>query len=497
MISKHFAHLPTMTEQHTSDRPPLKGIERIWYACIWTFGWVLSVLPVGVSKILCESLGWMVWNFSSRREVILSQLERAFPERPLEWRKNIGRRHCSRMFEMFLLIIVLKHWPEKKIRSRFQAGESLLSMIRDHADKRPVFFAIPHSALMESLTIIPLLVPEAPPIITLYRPLDSLAAEVYVNEARERWGADLVARREGLLKAKNHLASGKGIVGVLFDQSPGEFGHLLLFFDRTCTATNLPGLLITKASALTVFLHTRRDSFWKGTIEAEILPDPASVADSVISINQALEDHLRSNDEACANWLWAHKRWKGPQQAHLSLAFQRRKSYLPEQLKALGYDQLPKKTRIAVRLDPSEAMLTPSRQFLELIRSQRPDAVFSLLVPSPLIAEGFGEVEHYISLPAAAKQRKALFQSLREESFDLLFSLDPEIQAEEENRCLRAQTSIGVSTEESSRYRVSVQVDADTYKADPWISWKELLLLLGLPEGELDTLLNRIQSAAR
>lgn len=476
-----------MSNADTPQPSKLHGLDRLGYCLIWLLGWVLAILPTACSESLCRGLGAGVWRFSSRRHTILSQLERAFPDRPYAWRCDIGQRHCARMLEMFLLIIVLRHWSEATIRKRFRIGSSLQDLLDQNASTRPIFFAIPHSALMESLTVIPLLARNCPPVITLYRPLDSKAAEVYVNEARERWGADLVARREGLLKAKNHLASGKGIVGVLFDQSPGEFGHLLLFFNRVCTATNLPGLLIAKARALPVFLHTRREGFWRGTIEGEALPESASAAETVVTINRALEDHLRKDDEACANWLWAHKRWKGPQQRGHALEFPRRKSYLKEQMRMLGLSELPRRTRILLRLDPRPELLPTARRLLRVVRSQRPDAVFWLLVPEGLAFGRFGQIEQVITLPAEPKNRQAEIKRIRSQSVDMLFSLDPSRSAVAENRAIKAQFSAGVVLPGSARaYTQSVESENEAYLKAPWKTWRCLLPNLGLPVEILD-----------
>jgi len=384
------------------------------------------------------------------------------------------------MIEMFLLIVVLRHWPEGVVRQRFRIGESLQKILEQHGGKRPIFFAIPHSALMESLTLIPLLATNCPPIITLYRPLDSAGAERYVNEARERWGADLVARREGLLKAKNLLTQENGIVGVLFDQSPGALGHLLLFFNRVCTATNLPGLLIVKSKALPVFLHTRREGFWRGTIQGEVLPESGSVPECVTTINRALEEHLSIDDEACANWLWAHKRWKGPQREPLS--FHHRKSYLAEQMQMLGLNTMPRRTRVALRLSPRAEILPTARRLLHIIRLQRPDAVFWLLMPESLALAEWPELDHSVILPTDRKARRAELAQLRALSFDLLFSLDPELDAVKENRSLKPQTSAGVVLRGSRRaYSQTATIAPESYLQDPWSPWGELLPALGLP----------------
>lgn len=468
----------------------LKGKDKLLFGIIYTIGLLLAKAPTWMVEGLCHLLGAFTYRFSNRRHSILDGLTRSFPERDASWRERIARAHCDRMFEMFLLILALPHWSEKTIRKRFKLGDSLAGLVAEHGDKRPIFFAIPHSALMESLTLLPLLVPDCPPIMTLYRPLDSPAGEAYVHWARERWGVQMRARREGLLKSKNLLASGRGIVGVLFDQSAGDLGHLMLFFNRVCSTTNLPGLLIAKSGALPIFLHTRREGFWRGTIEGAHLPESNSTAEIVVRVNQGLENHLRRDDEACASWFWAHKRWKGPQRARQVLAFPRRKSYLKEQLRLLGLTDLPRGTRIAVRLDPRPELLPTARRLVRVIRSQRPDAVFWLLVPEGLESDKFGHIERRFTLPADARSRRAALDRINAEFVDMLFCVDPSRAASGESKRLQTDYSAGVVLPGAARgsYRHALEVEPAAYLRSPWNAWRALLPKAGLPLEILDAL---------
>lgn len=492
--SPGFRHSPIHRARPSDMKDPLvqalKGKDKLLYRLIHAIGWGLSKAPTWLVSGTCRLLGALTFRFSSRRHTILDGITRAFPERDQSWHEQIARIHCDRMFEMFLLILALPHWSESAVRRRFGLGDSLARLIIEHGQTRPIFFAIPHSALMESLTVIPLLMPQCPPIMTLYRPLDSTAAEAYVHWARERWGARLLARREGLLKAKKQLTSGHGIVGVLFDQSAGDLGHLTLFFNRVCSTTNLPGLLVAKSSALPIFLHTRREGFWRGTIEGSLIPESPSAAETVVRVNEALENHLRNDDSACASWFWAHKRWKGPQRARLALAFPRRKSYLKEQVRLLGLGELPRKTRIAIRLDPRPELLRTARRLVRVIRSQRPDAVFWLLVPEGLATEKFGPIDRTFTLPGDPRARRVELSRVNRQHLDMLFSLDPSRSATKESPLLECEYSAGVVLPGATRraYRHATEVEPEDYLRNPWKAWRKLLPQAGLPLEILDDL---------
>jgi lauroyl/myristoyl acyltransferase len=465
-------------------------LQRLGFAGIYGLGWLLGKGPSFLAGGLCHFLGAVTYRLSDRRHSILSALERAFPEKDAAWREKIARMHCSRMFEMFLLILALPHWSPAKIRRRFRLDPSIEFVRQAAAEGKPVMFAIPHSALMESLTVIPTLDPSLPQIITLYRPLDSAAAEAYVHWAREKGGAQLVARKEGLMKAKNHLASPPSIVGILFDQSAGDLGHLMLFFNRVCSTTNLPGLLAAKAGAKIVFLHTHREGFWKGAIVAKPVeigtaPKPADIMDA---LHETLEEHLRSGDEACSNWFWAHKRWKGPQRRAHVLTFQTRKSYLPEQLARRGLATLPQRTRILLRLDARPELLPTARRVLRLLRNQRPDARFWVLAPEELDTGKYGPVEEIIRLPQDAEARIKTLKAVNDRYFDLLFCLDSSRAATQEARLLLVDFAAGVQLPGGPRkvYQVRASTSDAEYLKHPWTTWKHLFTQMGIAPEAID-----------
>ena len=459
---------------------------------IGILGWILGKSPVWVVKCLCRLLGWAVWHFSDRRHSILGSLSRAFPEKSEEWHRQIGREHASRMFEMFLLILATPHWSQRKCLDRVKVGASIRALLEGPRRDEPMVFLIPHAAMTEATTMLGGLYSPTPKIVTLYRPLDFKPAERYVKRARGRFGVELVSRREGLLKAKKQLQSGHGVAAILFDQSAGSQGHLMLFFDRVCSTTNLPGLLTVKGKAQPVLVRTRRDGFWRGTIEAQLLPkcgDPAAV---MTHAHIALETIVRSDDNHSADWFWAHKRWKGTLRPPTFLGFPERKSYLSEQMKLLGMECLPRNTRVVVRLDPRPEMLGVARKVLHLLTVRRPDAQFWLLVPEDLDSEQVPEGDRTISLPAPRRSRWGVLDSVNREFVDVLVGLDPSAAAVGEARRIQCDLRVGVCHRKPAgkTYHRHVVVSEASYVGDPFAAWIQLFEQLGINKESIEEVLS-------
>ena len=208
------------------------------------------------------------------------------------------------------------HGPEKKtltddeIRDRVQVHpEVLAGEARLTSDVGGLVLFVPHFTLMEMMTAITLAAPALGdrPWVTLYRPLNQPAADAWVKAARERFGMRLASRREGFGELMRNVRAG-GASSILFDQKI-QSGRRLTFLGRPAAVTNLPGLVAQKHKAATRVFWAERTGFWRCVLRSTLLRS-TDTAGLTRESNAWLETRLRSSDEACADWLWAHDRWR-------------------------------------------------------------------------------------------------------------------------------------------------------------------------------------------
>jgi heptosyltransferase-2 len=168
---------------------------------------------------------------------------------------------------------------------------------------------VPHFALMEMMTVTPLIRPELAKRdwAVIYRPLDQPVAERWVRESRERFGMKLVSRREGFGRLMQTVRNGH-IAAVLFDQTT-QTGSLWRFMGSPCAVTELPGIIAQRFKCAARIFWAERTGFWRCRLRMEALQATDSIGLTIES-NAWLERQLRSGDDVCANWLWAHDRWK-------------------------------------------------------------------------------------------------------------------------------------------------------------------------------------------
>ena len=277
-------------------------------ALIATYAWLLARLPEGFARANAAAFGHLLWLL--RRRVIRANLRAAFPARDEAWVRRIGRLSCRRAAEMGLFSIASPRLSEDEIRSRVEVHPEILAgEARLTADVGGLVLFVPHFTLMEMMTAVTLAAPSLGdrPWVTLYRPLNQPAADAWVKAARERFGMRLASRREGFGELMRNVRAG-GVSSILFDQKI-QSGRRLTFLGRPAAVTNLPGLLAQKHKAATRVFWAERTGFWRCRLRSTLLRSKETAALTRES-NAWLEERLRSSDEACADWLWAHDRWR-------------------------------------------------------------------------------------------------------------------------------------------------------------------------------------------
>lgn len=369
-------------------------------------GWTLAHTPEWCLRGLTVVLGEAVlWLQPRRRVLIRSNLHHAYPGRPRSWHRRMARTCCRRMVETGLLSLATPYLGESRIRRMATLAPSAEQWARARsaagAGARGTVFATLHLALWESQTWFRLLSPvPLPEFGIIFRPLDLAAADVYVKRTRERFGMRLLSRRGGFAEALRILR-GSGCVGVLFDQNAGMQGALTTFLGRVCSTTELPGLLAAKLGAEVRTFYPRRTGFWRVVFESDPVENDGTAAGITLALNRWLEKRLE--DEAlAASWLWVHDRWRHQDIPASRLRLESKRDLLAADLKARGLGELPRRTRVWVRLPNWLGDVVMAVPLLRALRASRPDAEITLLAkPSfiPLLSS-WGLADRMVPLPA-------------------------------------------------------------------------------------------------
>jgi heptosyltransferase-2 len=378
-------------------------------------GWILARAPQAWVRVACVCLAELVFVFDrKRRRLILSNLDHAFPDRPLAWKKAIGRQSLRRLVETATLALAGPYMGDDRLRRCVSLGESGRAFYRELSVRpHPAVLGTVHMAYWETQSWLQLTMPEAlPEFGIIYRPLDNPNADAWIKASRERHGMKLLSRRSGFSEALRILR-GNGCVGILFDQNAGLGGALTLLLGRVCSTTELPGVLGSRLKAQVRGFYPRRLGFWRVQLDTDPIPHDGTTEGITIGFNRWLES-LLGQEDLCASWLWGHNRWKTQDIPARRLRLESKRNLLAGELRLRDFPVLPRKTRIWVRMPNWLGDVVMALPLLRALRKGRPDAEITLVARpaflpllaqwavadalEPLPARGWGYFRHFLKL---------------------------------------------------------------------------------------------------
>ncbi len=367
-----------------------------------TLGIILANVPECVVFGLCSTVGWIIYAFPfGRIRVAHSNIHHAFPDMPLVERKKIALESCKRMVEMALFVLASPYLSKENLRSRIELSDNVLNELKKLAENpEPTVLMIPHFAMMETITMFPILVDMPTPRAgVFYRPFDNAGLESWVKASRQRFGVELISRRKGTLHAVKFLRE-KGCVAVLFDQKIWG-GTQTIFLDRICNTSTLAGVLAENTKAEVGAFWATRTGFWRSRVDCQRF-SAKTIEEITCEGDKWLSEKLRTDPIARFDWLWLHQRWQRYYYNTEVLGLARGKSMVGDALKSLGYSELPRVDRIFITAPDSLRETIALLPFVKTIRKSRADAKVTLLVRNEdgSVIEKFGVADEVICIPS-------------------------------------------------------------------------------------------------
>jgi ADP-heptose:LPS heptosyltransferase/lauroyl/myristoyl acyltransferase len=449
-----------------------------------TLGWLVAHTPEPALAAMAAVLGdGIFWISARRRRLILGNLHHAFPEKDRAWHGRIGRESCRRLIETGLLSFATPFLSETRLRTIVRATPELLAgYALQQASPAPTLICSPHLAYWEAQTSMSLVVPGPfPEFGTIFRPLDNPAADAWVRRSRERFGMRLLSRREGFAEALKILRR-QGFVGVLFDQNAGMQGALTTLFGRVCSTTELPGLMAEKFQARVYGIFSRRLGFWRVEIGLAPIAHDGTTAGVTVALNRWLESLLRSDDNLCASWLWAHDRWRHQDIPERRLRLESKRDLLAASEPAA----LPRRTRIWIRLPNWLGDVVMALPLLRALRLSRLDAEITLLAQPqflPLL-EQWGVADRLRALPGRGRGYFLPFWRARRDYPDLYLLFTNSFRGDLEAWLTRCPQRFGLVRPGRSRplltHGYRVPADFDEARHHQLELWENFLRHFGL-----------------
>ncbi|MCK5878809.1 MAG: lipid A biosynthesis acyltransferase [Holophagae bacterium] len=256
-------------------------------------------------------LGRIFWHIRFRRKIILKNLDIAFPDKDLQWKKAIGKK-CfqsigSVLFEFLRIPFYFRNNKLDEILV-IEKGEDLLEKYRDTG----AILVTCHlgnwelagpgiSAKGHKLTVL------------AYRQKNNITHK-FMHKIRTSCGMKVVYHRESMRPFIATLKRGE-FIGFLADQNTTlERGIFVNFFGKKAIAVDLPAKLAVKLKKPILFFYTcydENDRLYHMELE-EIKSDheqndKKDVEKLVRAYTNKIETTICRYPE---HYLWFHKRWK-------------------------------------------------------------------------------------------------------------------------------------------------------------------------------------------
>lgn len=282
----------------------------IGYYLAMGLGKLISYLPFGALYGVSNFIAFVLHRVVQyRKEVILTNLRRSFPEKPEaeleDIRKKFYRNFADIIVESFKSLSI----SEKTMRKHFKLlNPEVFEKL--YGNEKGVIVVMGHYTNFEWTAMsFPLLVPQ--PGFAVYHKLKNKRFSQKVVEIREQFGLKLFPMAETYPFMLNNPVKAPFYI-FMADQSPhkGKIKYYTPFLNQDTPVHLGVENLAKKCDLAVVFIDIQRVKRGYYEVTAELLFEDAQSTDQY----EITKTHVRALEKVIEqkpeDWLWSHKRWK-------------------------------------------------------------------------------------------------------------------------------------------------------------------------------------------
>ncbi len=280
------------------------------YYIFYPLLYLISLLPFFVLYGISDFFAFLLCRvIKYRKDVVLSNLAIAFPEKTEEERNAIAKKFYTyftdSFFETLKFISISKKEMEKRTTGTYDIINELLQK------GKTVNLLCGHQFNWECANLLYSSVLQIP-FVTVYLPVKNKVVNKIMYKIRTRFGAILVSPNEFGSKL-HHVFNKQHALVLAADQSPStpKSGYWINFFNRPTIFLIGPEKSAVRKKAAVVFVGFKKIKRGHYHFESVLLTEDASNIDKrgqiTILYKNALEEVVKNDP---ANYLWSHRRFK-------------------------------------------------------------------------------------------------------------------------------------------------------------------------------------------
>jgi KDO2-lipid IV(A) lauroyltransferase len=283
-----------------------KGLSRLGIF----FLYLMSLFPFWLLYLISDFLFVVIYYIVRyRRKVVYENLLKAFPEKSDEERHSIEKKYFKYLADLMVETIKMVTASEKSISKRMTATNP--DVIPAYQKKgKSIMLAVAHYGNWEMAALRAGIITNKR-LLIVYKPLNNSIFNVFFNNMRSRFGAEMVAMKNVLrtiVKAKDET------IMCIFaaDQTPVQ--HLATYFTPFLNQPTAFFLGIEKIAKLTnsVVIFCDMKYLKRGHYQYTAIPltenPKETVEHEITKAYVACLENMIQRDPPY--WLWSHRRWK-------------------------------------------------------------------------------------------------------------------------------------------------------------------------------------------
>jgi KDO2-lipid IV(A) lauroyltransferase len=280
---------------------------------------VLAKFPFWLIYLLADIFYWFVYYVVGyRKKVVIKNLKNAFPEKSEIEINAISKKYFRHFADLTLETIKMRGMKPADFEERMKVTNADL-INRYFENGKSVMVLTMHYNNWEWGTYLSVHLKHN--CLAVYKPLQNVLFDRFMNKTRSKFGTHLVKNDQILRRVLQAEKQNKPVfIWLAGDQTPPEF-HKFWFRFLNQDAMFYPGpAFISKRFNQPVFFQkTEKTERGKYQITFELLfENPAQFSETEIikTYIQRMEEVIR---EQPVFYLWSHKRWKHKRPADLPL----------------------------------------------------------------------------------------------------------------------------------------------------------------------------------
>ncbi|MFM7223646.1 MAG: lysophospholipid acyltransferase family protein [Bacteroidota bacterium] len=282
-------------------------IDKLVYVVL--FG--VSLLPLRVLYGLSDALTFLNFHLIGyRKQIVLSNLDCAFPEKSIQEKRRIAKKFYSNFFDTLVESVKLISSDNRLIDHMFVVDPDMLKIFR--STRKNIQIHAMHNFNWEIVNLGAAREFNLP-FLGVYQPITNPFFEALFKKIRTRTGTVLIPAND----FKNNFLPYQDkqyVIALVADQNPGHPAKAWWanFFGRPAPFVRGPETAAISRDNLVVFANFYKLKRGVYTFEAELFTDDTSTlreGEMTLKYIQYLERIIRLRPD---NYLWSHRRWKHP-----------------------------------------------------------------------------------------------------------------------------------------------------------------------------------------